>query len=136
VSFTDEVAYCHRCHWTANKTTLAREHGQHVPAETKEHKLAREKADRFNKAWIEAKYKKVSTEYRRAGRLAEIAKKVLRKYPECEPAWDALKRFYDSQARLAGTLDALAFEKLSVWYEGQVTAVDLFQMWSRTHARK
>ncbi len=27
VSFTDEVAYCHRCHWTANMVTLARQAG-------------------------------------------------------------------------------------------------------------
>ncbi|MCL5287746.1 MAG: hypothetical protein M1453_07100 [Acidobacteria bacterium] len=27
VSFTGEVAYCHRCHWTANAVTLARQVG-------------------------------------------------------------------------------------------------------------
>ncbi|MBI3483848.1 MAG: hypothetical protein HY012_01670 [Acidobacteria bacterium] len=27
VSFTEEVAYCHRCHWTANVVTLARQTG-------------------------------------------------------------------------------------------------------------
>jgi hypothetical protein len=125
ISFTDEVAFCHRCKWTANKTTLARGLGKEVTPETEAHRLARAKAEKFD-AWLNESYKQVAAEYRYLGRMAAIAKDVLAKYPDCEPAWDALANFCHREAELAGALDTLCFEKVSVWNERRLTPLELF----------
>ena len=114
VSLTDEVAFCHRCKWTANKTTLSRKIGKEVTPETEAHRAARDKADRLE-AWLNEQHKQTASEYRRLGRMAAIAKDVLSKFPECEPAWDAFAKFYHAEARLSAKLDMLTGAKFSIW---------------------
>jgi hypothetical protein len=109
VSFNDEVAYCHRCKWTANKATLARKLGKAATPETAAHRAARAKAVAIVQD-ADAAYKLVAAEYRRLGRMGAIAKDVLAMH-ECEPAWDALARFYRSERKLVYRMDLLSFRK-------------------------
>jgi hypothetical protein len=113
ISFTNEVAYCHRCHWTANERTLARGLGKAVAPESSEKRLARAKAQRFG-PWVDAQQREVAARYRQNGRSAAIAKDVLSHFPDCEPAWDALARFYHSESNLAAALDILSFSRCVV----------------------
>ena len=133
ISFTNEVAYCHRCAWTANTVMLAKGLGKTVEPESAEKRSARTKAVRFGQ-WVDARHRDVAGRYRRLGRLAEVAKNVLVRFPDTEPAWDALARFYHCEARLAGTLDVLAFEKVSRWLESPASPVSLFQKWETADA--
>jgi hypothetical protein len=100
VSFTDEVAYCHRCAWTANAAQLARSLGESVPRETPEHRSERLCAERFRK-WLSEKYQAAANEERYLARAAELAKQILKHFYDCEPAWDALARWYHAERRLA-----------------------------------
>jgi hypothetical protein len=99
ISFTDEVAYCHRCHWSANAVQLARSLGQTIPQETKEHRAERLRAERF-KRWLSEKYQAAADKERRLARTAELAKDVLAKFPDYELAWHALARWYHKRKRL------------------------------------
>jgi len=132
VSFTSEVAFCHRCHWKANVRQLARALGQPVAPETAEHRAARARAEQFER-WLDSRRRELSGQYRALGQKATLAKGVLLHFPDCAPAWDALARFYHAEARLGGALDALSFEKVSPWLDAPVTPLELFVDWERAN---
>ncbi len=141
VAFTAEVAYCHRCKWTANTLTLARElgvlRGDPQAASTFREEARRRaglegEIKRFD-AWRESKIRQVSDKYRLLSRAAVHAENVLAQFPDCEQAWDALARFYHAEARLLAAFDWLMFTKASVWLEEDSTPVELFDTW-RGHA--
>jgi hypothetical protein len=134
VSFTSEVAYCHRCHWTANAAILAKGLGKSVEPLSPEKRKAKAKAARFGE-WVDAQHNQVASQYRYLGRMSAIARAVLVRFPDCEPAWCALARFYHSEARLARMLDVLSFEKVSPWLETPTTPINLFQKWEVSDAR-
>lgn len=126
VSFTDDVAFCHRCKWTANAIQLARALGKTLEPESAGHLSAREAVRQFEK-WRSDRYRKLAAEYRELGLKAELAKRILGIYPDCKMAWDALACFYHNEARLAGALDTLAGEKASPWDTVLLTVV--FDAW-------
>jgi hypothetical protein len=125
VSLNDECFYCHRCGKGGNVRTLVREIGTSLPPESLEQRVARERAARF-RAWVDRQCRTVATEFYSAGRLAQRAKKVLAKYPDCEPAWDALARFYHSEAKLSAALETLSFERAPHWLESPSMPETLF----------
>src|ERR1700683_5578975 len=86
VSFTREVAFCHRCKWTANAAQLAAGLGESVPAETPEPRGARSRVERFRQ-WLSEKYQAAADEEYRLARKAELAKKILARFPDCDEAW-------------------------------------------------
>lgn len=100
VSFTEEVAFCHRCGWKSNARQLARSLGETVPAETQEHRAERLRTERFKK-WLGEKYQAGADKERLLARKAEVAKEILKHFPDCEPAWDALARWYDAESELS-----------------------------------
>jgi hypothetical protein len=139
VSFGNEVAHCHRCKWSANTLTLAREldllKGDCLAA-----KAFRKKAEqraRLNsqiepfEKWREASIRGVSDRYRTLSKAAVQADAVLRKSPDCEEAWDALARFYHAEAQLSAAFDWLLFTKASNWLESDSTPVKMFETWRR-----
>jgi hypothetical protein len=128
VSFNSEVAFCHRCQWTANTVTLARNMGKAVPAVSPGKRRALAAVEDFEK-WVDAREHEIAARYRCLGRMAELAKDVVIQYPDCEPAWNALSRFYHREAALAGMLDVLSFAKVSPWLEQQPTVLGLFKKW-------
>ncbi|MGB2592981.1 MAG: hypothetical protein WBF09_15135 [Candidatus Acidiferrum sp.] len=141
VSFTSELAFCHRCKWRANTVTLARElgllSGNHKVAlvlreGARERRLANAELEPFD-AWREDCIRHVSDRYYSLSRAAIRAGEVLSKFPECEAAWDALARFYHAEGRLLATLDWLMFAKASVWLEEDSTPAEVFATW-RDHA--
>lgn len=94
VSFTDEVALCHRCKWTANTLTLIRVLGLlrgNPEAASAFREDARRRAGqdaeikRFE-TWRVSRIREVSNRYRSLSNAALLAGDVLAKYPECEEA--------------------------------------------------
>jgi hypothetical protein len=137
VAFTTEVAYCHRCKWTANTQTLARELGllRGNPAsvsalreEARQRAILEAKIKLFDE-WRDARIQKVSDRYRSLSRADIHASEVLAKFPNCEEAWDALARFYHAEAQLSAAFDWLMFIKASDWLEGDSTPSEVFDSW-------
>lgn len=141
VAFTAEVAYCHRCKWTANTLTLARELGllrgspRAVSALREEgrRRAILEAKIRLFDSWRDARIHEVSDRYRSHSRAAIHASEVLPKFPNCEEAWDALARFYHAEAQLSAAFDWLTFAKAGVWLEEDSTPKEVFENW-RSHA--
>ena len=141
VSFTDEVAFCHRCKWRANIVTLARELGLlkgEPQAVSAFHEEVRRRAHLETEikpfeTWREDKIREVSDRYRSLPKAAILAGDVLTKFPDCEAAWGALARFYHAQAQLSAAFDWLMFTKASIWLEEDSTPVEVFEAW-RSHA--
>jgi hypothetical protein len=141
VSFTDKVAYCHRCKWRANTLSLVRELGlprrdpkgiSELQQEAQQRARLRIEIQPFE-SWREAKIREISELYRSLFRAAAMAQKLLLEIPDCEEAWDALSRFYHAEAQLSAAFDWLMFTKASVWLEADSSPVDVFESW-RSHA--
>ncbi len=137
VSYTEEVAFCHRCAWKANVATLARELGLlgNDPAicaqlRTEAHRRARfEQPLNSFEGWREVRIRRISDQYHALSRAAVRAAAVLWLSPECEPAWDTLARLYQSEARLSAAFDFLMFAKASAWLETDSTPAEVFSLW-------
>jgi hypothetical protein len=137
VSFTSEVAFCHRCKWRSNTLALARELGL-LATDPESRRLRHEEArriaeyrrivDRFE-SWRDALVRKYSSELRQLGRSAALAKEALASDPDWELAWDALARFCHNEGRLNQLLDFLTFAKASPWLEENSEPLDLFEWW-------
>jgi hypothetical protein len=102
-----------------------------VPTEPPEHRHAREAVTKFTH-WRDERYGELACQHRQFGLKAELAKRILAIYPDCEPAWDALARFYHNEARLGGALDSLIGERASRW--DTVPLTELFDAWELAHA--
>jgi hypothetical protein len=124
VSFTDEVAFCHRCKWTRNIRTLSRELRVPVAPETHERREARDRAALFSE-WVNTCHMILVRRLHRLTERAELAKKVLRQLPDFEPAWGALADLYHSRSSILGALDTLVFEKVSPCLEEPMTRESL-----------
>jgi len=120
VSFTDEVAYCHRCAWTGNARTLSRELALPIAPETREQRERRDQAVRFA-AWTHTCEILLLRRLRRLTERAALAREALADFPDLESAWCALADYYHNEASLMGALDFLTFEKLSSWLEEPMT---------------
>ncbi len=139
IAFTGEVAFCHRCKWRANTITLARElgllHGNpEVVSSFREKVRMRTRLDaQINpfETWRDAKIREVSGRYRSLSRGAVLATVILAKFPDCEPAWAALARFYQAEAKLLAAFDWLVFARVSEWLEEDSTPVEVFETWRR-----
>jgi hypothetical protein len=120
VAFNDEVAFCHRCKWTANVRTLSRAIGLPVTPQTR---LDREKLVRSAQfgSWVNTCHANIARHFRYLAGRAELAKRIVPQFPDCGPAWNALADFYHAEADLCGALDLLSFEKLSPWLGAPMT---------------
>jgi hypothetical protein len=139
VSFNTQVAHCFRCGWAANRVTLARKLG--VLANDPTMRLRRQRSLRAVRieeeirnfeAWREMRIHQISGHLRRLAHAATRADEVLRKFPECEQAWEALARHYHEAAKLSAQLDFLCFTKASMWLDADATSVEVFKVWRRS----
>lgn len=137
VSFTDEVAFCHRCKWRANTLILAREFdllhdNPQATSAFREEARRRARLDaeikRFED-WREDRIRGVSNRYRSLSRAAIKASAVLAKFPDSEEAWEVLARFYHAAAQLCAAFDWLMFTKVSEWLESGSSPVEVFESW-------
>jgi hypothetical protein len=142
VSFTTEVAFCHRCKWRANTVALAKELGlfrsdPHVVSSLREQarRRARLRAEIESfEIWRDSRICEVSNRYRRFSHAACRAAEVLSKFSECEEAWATLARFYHAEAQLLAAFDWLMFAKASDWLEGDSSPVEIYEAWRRRAA--
>jgi hypothetical protein len=141
-AFTDTLAFCHRCHWKANRIGLARQLGLLAADPDTERKLRRETRHRqaiestlasFER-WREAQLRETTSRYRVLGRQAALACQVLSHWQECNPAWNALARLYHDEAKLCAVLDWLTFTKASIWLHRDSRPTEVFAAWRATHA--
>jgi hypothetical protein len=142
VGYTTEVAHCFRCGWAANRVRLARELGlftndpvvrERLHVEARHRRAVRLTLLQFQN-WRDGKLRLLSEEYKKLGEQAAFAHRVLLRWPDCEPAWDALARFYHAEAGLLAALDFLTFAKASDWLESDATPVQVFETWRRLRA--
>jgi len=119
VSFTADVAFCHRCKWAQNKVQLARGLGRTVHAEESTHRRARLRVEAFRK-WLSAKYSELANRERRLARRAEWAKVALIYFPDFEAAWEALAQWYHQRRALE------AWFEIAQCKEGRI---ELFKHW-------
>ena len=142
VSYTTDVAYCHRCKWTANIAKLARElrlldQDSKAAADFREQAQRRARLEveiRPFEDWRETKIRQISDKYRLLVIKTAHAGEVVAKFPACESAWDALARFYHAEAKLSAAFDYLTFAKSSDWLEDDSTPVELFEVWKSNAA--
>src|SRR5262249_6751900 len=133
VSVAQGVAHCHRCQWSGNRVTLARELGLlSDPGSRQALRREREWRERmedpirtFGK-WRDEELRGTADEYRLLLRRAVLAEEVLNVYPDCEQAWAALATFYHREATLTADLDRLSCAKLSDFLEASYTITQLF----------
>jgi len=137
VSYTEDLAFCHRCRWTSNAVALARELGllgndstirARLRAEAQRRERLEQPVHAFE-SWREARIRVISDQYYPLSRAAIQAAAVLRRSPGCEPAWDALARFHHSEARLSAGFDFLMFTRASAWLETDSTPAEVFRLW-------
>jgi hypothetical protein len=85
--------------------------------------------------WRDSELRRVTKEHRTLSRSAVLAENVLRIYPDCGPAWNALAVFYHSQVALIADLDRLGCAKVSDFLESPYTIEQLFRDWrAKSHA--
>ena len=140
VAFTDTLAFCHRCHWKANRPGLAQQLGLLGADPNAQRKFRREARHRQTiestlasfERWREARLRETTNRYRVLGRQAALARQVLSLWPECDPAWNALARFYHDEGKLCAVLDWLTFTKASIWLDADSTPTQVFAAWSAT----
>ena len=143
VSYTPEVAYCHRCAWTANTITLARELGisvcsQSSPRNFRE-RSRRQRAERLLEefeAWRNHKLRLVIDKYRRLSQRALNTRQLLRQDPDDTSALDAIAEFAHAEADLNRLLDFLSCTKASDFLEADTSLAELFCAWRMTCAGK
>jgi len=118
------LAYCHRCHrhWTLRG--LAREQGITLP--TKRIGRAREKKQAFH-AWLRTVTADMMAEERRLAHRAELAKQVLAKFPDVEPAWTALAEWYHARRK---------YELFAEAVRDGIGRLTLYRLWRKCHAAK
>lgn len=142
VAFTDTLAFCHRCRWTANRIALGRELGllstdletQRELRQQGRHMRAIESTLTAFECWRNARMREVTDRYRVLGRRAALARQVLSRWPECDPAWSALARFYHAEAKLCTALDWLSFARASIWLEVDSTPREVCCTWRARRA--
>jgi len=134
VAFDDEVYYCHRCKLTGNVRTLARGLGMQPAPYTREQREKRQRATEFNE-WRDTCHKIIVRRLRYLTRRAELAKTVLARFPDCEPAWNALADLHHNEAILLAALDTLSFEKVSPWLETPMTKQNLVSAFAEASRR-
>lgn len=142
VSFTADVAHCFRCGWRTNSVSLARELGLLSAGPALRAKLRQEARRRASfegeiqrfEAWRNAHLRRTSDEILALSRTAIHASRVLQHFPDSEPAWDALARYYHADSRLSAEFDFLTFAKASAWLETDSAASEVFEAWGSSRA--
>lgn len=113
------LAYCHRCHhhWTAR--SLAREQGVQLPPR----RIG--KAAEMKKAfcdWLADVHQQQADLERDLHKKAQLAHRVLLKWPDVPEAWEALRRLADAERGL---------ELFFTSAQDRIGRLQLYRMWRR-----
>ena len=103
ITFTDEVAFCHRCHWTANATQLARAQGLAVQQRRVD---PERQCERAFAQWLAQRYKEMADIDYAITKQADLAKIALVHFPDMESAWTALANRYHVERALEAFFEA------------------------------
>jgi hypothetical protein len=137
VSFTDEVAFCHRCRWTRNRIALSRELGllSNDPGTRLVLRRERERREKLEapirkfEAWRNEQLWRVIDRYRRLSRHAVLAQGALKVYPDCESAWAALANFCHAEAGLLAQIEKLSCTKVPEYLQSPYSITEVFDEW-------
>jgi hypothetical protein len=116
ISFTDEVAHCHRCGWTANATQLARAQGLTVAPRRG---LARRRKRSFAE-WLANRYGEMAEIDYFTAKRADLARIALVHFPDMEAAWTALANRYHVERALEAFFEAA---------RDKIGRLQLYQAW-------
>jgi hypothetical protein len=139
VAYTNELAFCHRCHWKTNTRILARELGllsddpearARFAAEDRVRKQRQRIAAQFED-WRNEHIDKLTTQHRERFHESGLAIAVLREFPDCDAAWQTLADYYDAESRLLRGFDFLMCAKASPWLEQDAKVTDVFAAWQQ-----
>jgi hypothetical protein len=122
VAFTSDVAFCHRCRWSANINRMAREQGITILARKTGRASIRKDSFRH---WLSQTYTVMADEERRLARRAELAKAALNNFPDNESAWSALADWYHRQH---------SFEMFFSAAQDRIGRFDLYKSWRCANA--
>lgn len=122
VAFTESVAYCHRCRWTASLRRLAREQGRTVPLR----KIGRARLRKYQfQRWLGQTYTIMADQERRLARRAIWAEAALHYFPDMESAWDALATWFHARR---------GFELFFEAVQDRIGRYALYQAWRSANA--
>lgn len=124
------VAFCHRCHFKTNARLLAKELRLSLPPQDSKEVKTRAVIARFED-WRNRKAWGLIHQLWYLRDVARRATEVLKLYPDCEPAWGALARLYNSEAKINKLLDFVLCTQGSQWLEVDAKIVDVFTGWRR-----
>lgn len=114
------VAYCHRCQWRGTLRSLAKIQGIVIPP--RKPGLAKLRIQKF-RSWLLATMAAMATQERQLAKRAELAKKILIRFPDTDSAWNALAKWYHAQRK---------FETFWQAASDNIGRKELYLMW-RTH---
>jgi hypothetical protein len=134
IAFTDETFFCHRCKWGGNLRTLSRELRISLPAVRSQDIAARRMNGEFE-VWIGTTHLILVRRLRFIERRARLARDVLAKYPECDPAWGALADYHDEAPTLFAALEVVAFDKTPQWLDQPLKRHILFAAFEDAYLR-
>ena len=148
VDYTDQVAYCHRCQWRANRVTLERELGlrpakqgrgrKPTPAEqaAAERRRQIEAEIAALEAWLEWKLREIAQEEQFLRELKLHVGLALDLQPENDALWDALAFVIRRLRELDKEWEFYFREKLPQYREARATMADIHRafraaLWKR-----
>ncbi len=137
VAYTDQVAYCHRCQWRANRVMLERELGlrpanrgrgrKPTPAEqaAAERRRLAEAEIAALEAWLEWKLREIAQEEQFLLELKPRLSLALDDHPENDALWDALAFVIRRLRELDAEWEFYFREKLPQYRETRATVADI-----------
>lgn len=131
VSYSDDLAHCHRCHWKTNRIGLARQLGllskDPTPQEREEIAESKRKLRlrREFESWRNIHLERIISKLEGLHYRARIARKFLALYPEDEESWNDLAALAHGESSLHRAFDFFSMTKASNWLDKDATLKEL-----------
>ncbi|MGH9859090.1 MAG: hypothetical protein ACRD5F_03590, partial [Candidatus Acidiferrales bacterium] len=148
VAYTDEVAYCHRCQWRANRTTLERELGlrpalrgcgrRPTPAEqaAAERRRQIEAEIAALEAWLHWRAAEMGREECWLREFQQRIAAVLAAHPEREYTWAALAYVIQRLRELDAEWEFLFCDPLPQYRDDRTTMAELYTAFLNCQRRR
>ncbi|MGH9795763.1 MAG: hypothetical protein ACRD5G_13405 [Candidatus Acidiferrales bacterium] len=166
VAYTDQVAYCHRCGWGANRAMLERELGLRrvgagprarprslcAPAGRQPHRAISKTSQEERRlriealaaamlTWLECSVSELAWRHAEVNSCIRRTGALLRRHPQCARLWKLLAVFYERMRRLEEEWEFYFREPLPAYLDHAATLEELLAAWlaaprQQPHTRK
>jgi hypothetical protein len=136
VAYSETYAHCFRCGWKSSYTKLARELGilsatlSDADRAALEAIRAKEKRRAQFLAWQNIKLKIILKKIETLRERAQLAARVLERWPEEECAWQAIAEFHHKKTRLYAAFDFFSLTQVSNYLEQDSSAEELIRLFN------